>query len=144
MTYYRDLILVKEQSDERGSGRRQRSPSPHSQWSDKRRAPSPDRWERKARSPTPEARQRKRIPTDGRWERKAPSPSPERPNRVFDAKVDTFPRGCVVFMRNFNPTVNDRTLKGLLHAILEQEEVGTYNLQYVDHMRNVDSVSCSS
>lgn len=150
LSYSRDLILLQEkqetaESTSRADPRRGRSRSPDGNASrlesgfaragrghtaKRRRSPSPGRWEKKARSPSPD-----------RWVRKALSPSPERAPRRYDANDVDYPRGCVVFLKRFNAAASTRTLKALLQAVLESEEVDVEKLQYVDHVRSVDSVS---
>ena len=132
LSYFRDITLLREKHQNNlGLNARRRATSPPA-YSKRKRTPSPSRWERKARSPSPQ-----------RWERKPISPSPEHQPRRFDTSVSDYPRGCIVFLKRFDPRVSPTTLKTLLQAILEKEEIEAEQLQYVDHTRNVDSVRFS-
>lgn len=132
MAYFRDLTLLREaQEESRIVDRRYRSRSPEP-GQKRKRASSPGMWDRKAASPPP-------LTTD-RWQRKALSPSPERPVRTYDDMEEDYPHGCIVFFKRFNPATKTGTLKALLQAVLKSEEIETDNLEYIDHVRAVDSV----
>ena len=130
LSYFRDITMLREKHElHSGFNAKRRANTPPS-YSKRMRSSSPVRWERKARSPSPES-----------WEHKPLLPSPKRANRALAASDHDYPRGCIVFLKRFNPKVSSRTLKVLLQAILEREELDIEQLQYVDHVRNVDSVS---
>lgn len=132
LAYFRDITLLREKHDlmtPSFNKRREKSPPEYTSRYRKKRSPSPARWERKERSPSPQM-----------WRRKPLSPAPERPVRRFEAAEDEYPRGCVVFFKRLHPEANTRTLRALFQDILESEEMEREKLQYVDHVRNVDSV----
>lgn len=59
----------------------------------------------------------------------------------MEAEED-FPKGCVVFVKHVHPRSITRDLRALFVAILESEEKdGEGEIEYVDHARNVNSVS---
>ena len=130
LSYFRDIsLLCKKDAEASGSNLRRKNTSPPS-YSKRKRSASPARWERKAQSPSPQ-----------RWKRKPLSPSPvQEPRKVEPTELD-YPRGCIVFLKRFDPKVSSKSLKTLLRAILEREEVDIERLEYVEHVRNVDSVS---
>ena len=137
LAYFRDLTLLREvQAESRTVDKRYRSRSPEP-GQKRKRATSPGRWEQKPTSPPPASK-------SDRWERKPLSPSPERPVRTYDDMEEDYPHGCIVFFKRFDPTTKTGTLKSLLQAVLDTEEIEPEKLQYVDHVRAVDSVSTSS
>lgn len=145
LAYFKDINALREEHEYRktrqnsfksGYGKGRRSASPEA-WRDRQGGSS--RRERRAQLQEQAADRKQEKMSAERWTRK--EISPDRAPRRFDATEDDFPRGCVVFFKRFDPKVLPRTLKALLQAILEREEIDTEKLLYVDHLRGVNSVS---
>ncbi|KDQ15495.1 hypothetical protein BOTBODRAFT_187311 [Botryobasidium botryosum FD-172 SS1] len=55
---------------------------------------------------------------------------------VFEHELETYPRGCLVFVRNVHPETNKTTLKALFSAAFAEESSG---VDYVDFQKGIDS-----
>jgi len=82
----------------------------------------------------------------------SPEPEPVRPSQpipnskpppssvhrlpVFEQELETYPRGCLVFVRNIHPETNKTTLKALFSAAFAGESSG---VDYVDFQKGIDS-----